>query len=356
MDRLRPWLITLTILSVLLLAGWFLPVQVPRSLDVPGRLLPVQEWLLTRTANGQLAATLRDHRTGAVVSYITTEIERGDALEFALAPAARARRHVDAGDTVGVLSSSEMQRRLAQLEGALQTSEALLQQTRAGEKTAVIDEAQQLLLQAQEQVVRQKQIVERQRQLAAQQLISDEAIEQAESQLRLYELNVAAARARLDALRTGGRPEDIALAQAQVRALRQELNALENRLARSTFVTPIAGPLAHTPSADTLLTVFDTSAFVVVMPVAWAARPQVETGQQVHVQVEGLNAPLAGTVTHIDPVVQQLQRRPFVLVTARLEVTPALLQPGLPVQCRLALPERSLRAVLQQFVHDLVAG
>lgn len=353
MVRFLPWLYALAGGLALFALAWWLPVQVPRSITVPGRVLPVQEWLLTREATGELAATLRDHQTGAVVSYFATEIDRGDALEFNLISSVLRRGYVSAGDTVGLLSSSEVQQRLTQLQGELATSEALLRETLAGEKEAVIDEARQQHLQAQEQVELQRRLVERQRQLAAQDLLAPELLEQSETQLRLYELGVAAAAARLEALRTGSRPEEIARAQAQVQALRNELRAHEQRLALSTLTTPISGPILHAPAPDTLLTVLDTTGYVVTMPLVWFEQNRVRTGQAVRVAVPGWSGTGDGTITHVGAFAWQVQQQPFVMVTARLNENVPGLVAGLHVQCTIPLPGQPLREVLRQVLRDL---
>ena len=352
MPRLLPWLIALTGAALLVGVVWFAPIDVPRTIEAPGRVLPAQEWQLTRDAAGRLTALHRDHRTGAVVSFLTTEIERGDALEFTLADHVGTRTHLAAGDTVGRLASSEHRQRLSRLAGELATSEALLQQTLAGEKAPVIEEAEQELLQAREQLALQERVAERQRQLAREQLLAAEQLEQTETQLRLYRLAVSAAEARLDALRTGARPADVALARARVQALQAELRALEDRLARSILTTPIGGTLVFSSTPDTLLSVVDASSPLVAVPLAWDVASAVAPGQPVLVDGADDGRLGEGRVVAVHPQLHDVNGRSYRLAIAELDLT-APLPPGLRVHCRLPLPALPLRTVAGRFVSAL---
>lgn len=310
----------------------WLPIRIPNGLEVSGRVLPVQAWLLTRDPNGHLVATLHSHRAGAVVAYTAANVERGDLVDLSVDPALLQRGHVAAGDTVGVLLSGEGVYALAQLAGQLLTAEATVRLYETGEKAPLIEEARQRLLRLEEEHTRQAKAVARQQELHARALIPDEELELGTSTLRQMALAVAEAQAHLEAVQTGARPEQVALARAQVQALRDEMQALRQRLARNTFVAPISGPILHTASPDTLLTVADTSGYVVVLPVRWEDRARVAVGQEVRIHTDA--GTVSARIVHRDPAARLFGESAWLLVTAEVVGSPGgLLTPGLRVRC-----------------------
>ena len=81
----RFWHISLaTIIATLALVPGCL--DLPCTIQTPGKVVPRHEWVLMRGPDGQLVSTLSDHLRGRTESYAVTGFERGDCARFQLHP------------------------------------------------------------------------------------------------------------------------------------------------------------------------------------------------------------------------------------------------------------------------------
>ncbi len=324
------------VLAVLVVVGvLLLPSEVAYTIEVTGKVWPAQSWTLVRDGAGSIGGMLHDHAEGTVQSYALNRFERGDFVQLTLQPGLKPDVDVAEGDTIATIFSSTTERELTQLTGELAATLAMLDVQTTGEKAAVVNEAQMQLAQAQEEATQHENILERQRALRAQALISEQELEIAESQHRVFLANIAAAQARLDALQTGEKPEQLSLTRTEVEALRNDIATLNNRLSLYTITAPIAGTVVRSFGSDTLLTVHHMDTFVVVMPVRWEEHLHLTVGADVTVQVAGLAEPIAAQVHQLGDTIHQLNGQSVVLVTALIEDGPRLL-PGTVTRCQIA--------------------
>ena len=210
----------------------FLPVELTDDISVPGRVFPAQEWVVVRDASGAVSATLRDYGSGAVEATYAAEPARGDAVRFRLAPTV-GTGSVEAGDTVGVFVSGEAALRLAALEGQVASAQAEIRLSRAGEKDPLVEAARQEVLRAREALEQARRVGARRCDLAERGVIAVDACEAATSARHLAEAEAAAAAARLEAVQTGARDEEVALAQTRLVALEPSSWSLTRRLTPS---------------------------------------------------------------------------------------------------------------------------
>ncbi len=159
----------------------------------------------------------------------------------------------------------------------------------------------------------------------------------------------AAAEERASTLRQGPRPQEVAAAQAQLRAAEHALSAEGQRLARYEARSPIAGTVLDilaepgdvvAPGAP-VITLADTARPYVDVSVPLGSVASIRPGAPASVRVDGLDRPLPARVEDIG---------------RRTEFTPRYLfsdheRPSLVVRVRLRVddPGRSLRAGLPAF-------
>ena len=319
------------LLAVILLV--FLPIELPYSIEVPGRIVSLKEWVLVRGQDGRLVSTLYDNALGTVESYAVTQVDRGDHVVFKLHPAMVAGASVATGDTVGRIYSNEVDRQLTRLRGELSTERASLRLSRTGEKESVIEEAQLRLLHARKQREQQREEVTRLQALAERKFISDVDMEIAETALRLYEIQVDIAEAQVRTVQTGVREEHVDWVRSRVTALQEEIEMLEKRLAASTLTSPIAGRVPRSFSSDTLAVIQDTTGYVVVLPVKWKDRDHIELKQPVELRLGGFGHSLVGTIESMGNRVHVINGQQIFGVVAIVEAEKGKLAPGLIVRC-----------------------
>jgi hypothetical protein len=338
-------------LLLLLVVGMALaPFEIPCTRGLPGRIAPLREWSLSGAADDRLVAALRDNRTGRVQSLTVHTFSRGDHLNFSLHPALNLRNSVSMGDTVGWLISAELEERLEELRAELASTEALLQAERAARKAPIVDQVRQQLAHAETRVEQQQQRYERRQKLFATGMVPAEELEEEENLLSLYSIQAEIARAELQGALSGASAENVERVQVDIDGLHRRLDLLEERLRVQTLTAPLAGSLSSFFSADTLLVIRDTTAYVARLAVAWREREEIFPGQQLELHLPGGDRVLNGTVELLDDQLYALNGKQMRIGVATVEAEDVRLTPGLAVRCTVALPPVSPVEYLRRFL------
>lgn len=341
------------IMAVVALVGvLLLPISVPLSIVVPGKILPAREWTLIRDQEGSIGAILRDHALGVVQSYTFNRFERGDVIRLTLHPAIRPHLYVEAGDTLASIFSSETQRQLAQLTGELSTILASLDLYATGEKASIVEEARTQLASAEERALQNHRVLARLRTLREQALIAEQDLEVAESQQRVLEADIAAARARLDVVQTGAKPQQLDLTRTEAAALRDEIATLNDRMNLFTITAPISGMIVRSFGNDTLLQMIDMTQYVVVMPVPWSTHRDLVLEQAVDVEVFGISTPVKGRLQQLGDVIHLINGQQVMLVTASIDDAMDM-PPGAMARCTIANGSVPLRQYLRRMAQSV---
>ena len=331
-----------SVLIVAILGIFFLPIEIPYVVSLPGRLYPTQEWFVIKDRDGNLSTSLRDYESGSVHGYLTHRFERGDAVRITFPDHILPHTMVTAGDTVLKIFSNQTQQDLVRLRGELASAEALLALYAAGEKQAVIDEAEMLLQRSLESVEQQTREVDRLRRLWDRQLIAEEEYEIAESQRQLFEADMAVAEARLEAVKTGAKPEQIALTRTEQAALRAEIAQLQHRVNLFAVTTPITGKAVRNSGGDTLLTIQDMSRLSVVLPVPWREHRFLQKDQTFRINLADGETDVTARFLQLGESIQLLNDEQVLLVTGVLDETPEGVFAGALVSCDISLGNTSL--------------
>lgn len=337
------------IIGVMALApGW---LELPCTLEAPGKVVPQREWVLVRGPDGQLISTLSDHLSGRTESCAVVAFDRGDYGTFHLHPTLAIGAAVALGDTIGQIYSHELERQLADLRGQLATELASLALARTGEKESVIQEARLRLEQARLQAEQQRREVTRLQALFDQNLVAGAELEIAMTTLKVQELQFAIAAAQLQTAQTGAREAEVEWIRTRTAALQEELDLLERRAEIATLCAPLRGRFAGAFSGDTLAVIQDTAAYVVLMPVRWTNRSQLAPGQTVELQIEGSAARPTGAIEYLDRIARTaLDGRQFLSARVLVADSTATLVPGLVVRCAIHCPPVSLIEYLWNFL------
>ncbi|NNE48545.1 MAG: hypothetical protein HKN37_17980 [Rhodothermales bacterium] len=325
----------IAVVAVVLLGIIFLPVDVPYNIAVQGRVVPAKEWSLSRSRNDAIETTVRDNERGGVTQYTVNRFAGGDAARLTIEPGLQSGSTVHEGDTVASIYSNEIARQYSELSGRLNMATASLDLYATGEKEAVVEEERVKVLQA-EELSRQHQLeLNRLRRLRSESLISEQELELAESEQRVLEAGVEVARARYESVSSGAKPEQIELTRTEVRSLQEEIDEITERLRLSTITSPLSGRVARSFGADTLVSIYDTTAYVVMMIVPLHRRAVVGIGDTVLVSVAGLADDVSAVVSELGDEVHIAHGQEVLLVHARISNPPRFLFPGSSARCRI---------------------
>lgn len=239
----------------------------PGSVTLPAIALPLKEWTITQPEPDKIATTLTNNLKGTTETFQVIQYNRPEIVRFGFADKVSNGATVQAGQTIARLQSFEEKFRLAQLSGDYEVARNQVELLLAGAKPEVREEAERALEYARKQKETFLPQLERRRQLYAQELITKEELEVAESTFELYQINEQLREANLAALSTGARAEEIRVAEAKVAALEKQVSALEEILGAHEFVSPISGIVVQSQNPTELLKVVKTDTMVLVIPV-----------------------------------------------------------------------------------------
>lgn len=316
------FLSSIGLLAALVAGVLALPVQVPYTVSGTGILLPAQEWMLVRDQDGSVGTILRDNIFSSLRSVDVFRFERGDAVRYRLDPAIGVRSSVAAGDTVLRIRSNETERMLAALSGQVAAAESAVSFYASGEKDAIVARAERNHARYVEEVEQAGREVDRLRRLNDGRVVAERDLEEAESRLHVLEAQAAMANAELTAATTGAKDEQLDLARSEADARRGEMAAVSERLDLMTIRTPISGVAVRSFGADTLLTVRDTTAAVLALPIPWKEAYHLHTDQTVRVRMRNVPVTMDGRLVGLDRTVRRLQGAQVVMATVLVDHPP----------------------------------
>lgn len=347
----RTSILLLVAIGVLVLV--FLPIEIPRSIDMQGRIVPAREWLLVKDATGRIMTLMNDRSRGVTQSFDLNQFEREDAVQVRLASFVQPGASVRAGDTVGVISSSDTERLLAQLQGELDAATAALDVMRTGEKAALVKEAEERLEYARRQLEGHVATVERMRSLRDRGIISSQEFEPIETTGRLHQASLAMAEAQLQTVTTGAKASEIHLGTKNISSLEKQIVALGQKLERYLLCIPFDGVIYTTSTSDTLVLAGESSSYAVVFPVLWKDHRSLKSGMTLSVRVNGVGE-IQGRVASINQFVHSIQGEQFVVATVLLP--PSGLLPGLQATCSVPQEPLVLRSYLGNVFRNMFSS
>ncbi len=159
--------------------------------------------------------------------------------------------HVKPGDLIAVLSDRDLQTNLDKTEAQIREAQARLRMLRAGATSQEIAVAQVGVDKAAEQVKYANRKLERAKLMLDEGLVARSAYEEVEEQTTAASAALLEAKARLDAVINGVRPEQIDGVMAEIDRLATDRRLIERQLQSLRVVSPVAG-IVGTPSRQLL--------------------------------------------------------------------------------------------------------
>ena len=338
-------LVKITIATIALIAIIFLfilPINLPYSIKVPGKVLPQKEWVLSKTDNGMIVTQLINNKTGISEDYFVTQFERGDAVQLNL-NSKKNNFSVSKNDTIGIIHSNEINRELVKLQGKLAETKASLELNLTGNKKSIIDAAKETLAFSKEKSKEQKKILARLKAMFRKNLISKEEYEIAQNESNLNDINISIAQAQLEAVKTGEKPEQVQFINSKILSIENEISVLEKRLNNFVIISPINGTVNQIANSDTILFVADTSEYVILMPVNIKEKEYLKKDISIELQIPYNKKIIEADFYGLNNKVQIFNGTQVIFVKAIVDKNKLDFIPGMYVQCKLNLGSVSIK-------------
>jgi hypothetical protein len=328
----------LTIVLILLLAGLVAGsffISIPYDVHSRGIILPAKEWSLKKSGDGMLVSVYKDNLRNTLTEFSVTEFQRGELAGFRINEKILTQEFINIGDTIGIINSSEEERRHVELVAQLQVQKSLLKVHSTGEKPETVQMAYEAMIRAEHEFETQQKLTGRNEILFNDSVIAAEEYELSHIELLIKQQNRNIARSNFEAVSTGAKEEQLNYLMANINALELQLGQVEERLHSFHIVSPIDGKIigrrAIQPGEEIVISISDNSQRLVILPVEIHQLPYIEAGQHVVLKTGNYGVSFTANIISIDNVVQMVDQRQNVFVTALLDENGHDIIPGMIV-------------------------
>jgi hypothetical protein len=341
----RIYFISLFILSVIFILV-FSEVKIPNSIHTYFEVNPTQKWVLSKGAAGQISSNIIDYKSVVSNNLTVVQFDRGESMNFRLVHSILSNSHLNKGDTVGIINSSELQERITKLEGELLVAKADLTAKSTGQKQALIDEAKNKIRFTEAGIEAKTLLFNRAKEMYKKNYLSKEEFETSLWELRQLKIQNEIHKAQLEVLTTGSKSEELQVLKSAIDSYINEIKLLKDRLNDFVLTAPISGEIIREVSQDTLLIVNNTSQLILTAPIRYEHIQGLSEGQSVRLDLNSAFGEMTGTLVAVSREVKHLNGVQILFCRVLLPSPHAQLVPGLLIQGDIILPNITIRNFL----------
>ncbi len=290
-----------------------------------------------------------------------TEVNLGAKLPGALeSVSVKAGDKVSKGQVVAVISRSDLAAQRERDALGVSKAEAQLADLVSGAREQEINDARAMVGTAQAGYDKAASDYSRTLSLHKSGAVSQADLDKAETTLKISQNQLESAKAKLNLLESGSRPDQISAARIEVERARAVLRSSEMLLEDTKIVSPINGtvvtrnfdPGEYIPAGAAAVTVADLDDLWIKVFVSTDDLPKIRLGQQVSFTVSGVSEIFTGTISEIaskgeftPKTIQTKQERTNIVyaVKIRIDSKNGFFKPGMPADVTIA--NRSRRSL-----------
>jgi hypothetical protein len=329
----------------------FLPIKLHYSFEATAMVYPIQEWQLKRGQDDSYVSELQNFQTNVLSHLKSYKFERGDISEVNFMDGLVSGGYLNSHDTVAYIHSYYIENEINKLLNLKKVEEDALKIQASGEKEALVQQANQRYDFAKREYELANKNYVRQQKLYNDSVISTADFEVYESAYHLAKINVQIAHSDLLALQTGAKQEEINYIQQRIDSYSREIEFLESLKSQYFIVPPISGIVSYNNSVDEILTISDTSQYILKIPVKISNIQYLMEISAIEFSVPGYNDKLDASFINLDENVNLLPNQQMVMAKALISGGQFKLYPGMAVQCKVICDEITLFQYLKRGIH-----
>jgi len=325
-------------------------IKVPHSLNIFAEVHPLQKWQIVKGTDGQLTSALIDFEAGFSNAFGVTQFQRGESMVFSFSESMRNKKEIHAGDSIGVIRSSDVEENIVRLEGELSVAKAELAANKTGEKQPLITEAKNRLEFANAKLGQKKNTFQRNEQLYKKGFLPQENYETDLWEIKQLEIEISIYQSQLEAITSGLKPETIDLLESKITALTNELDALKKRSNNFVVISPINGIVSRSFSSDTILSIINLDKVVMNVPLKIAYMHTLKEGKPVSVKFNNYSDDFQARLLALSNEVKMLNNEQVIVAAILINNSEKQLLPGMIVQGTLRLGSISVWNYLSSYI------
>lgn len=285
---------------------------------------------------------LQNFQTNVLSHLKSYKFERGDISEVNFDENLSAGDFVRKKDTLAYIHSYFINNEIAKLENLKRVEENAMEVYNTGEKQELIDQAEQQYDYALSEKDLASKKFQRHKKLYNDSVISEAEYEMYESAFKLSEINAEIAFNEIQTLKTGVKKEEIDYIQQKIDSYSREIEILESLKQQYYLVSPINGLVSYNNILDGIMTISDTSKYILKIPVKVRNIQYINQLTAIKFSVPGYDDEKDASYISLDENVNILPNQQMVIAKAVIGGGNLKLYPGLAVQCVVICDEITL--------------
>jgi putative peptide zinc metalloprotease protein len=351
----KPLRLTIYVLLATALILTLFVVPFPHRIAGEVTVRPIEEFSLSLNNLGYLESRYRKGGANpdSKVSLIQMSSNNIDVLD--LLPLVRDGQRVSAGDTIAILTSSQVTKEIVAGTSEMERLEGQLQLLKALPKKEEIAQAEAEVVASKAAHDQQARELKRVKDLADKHLISTEQVEAAQSAADIAKAELANKRSRLAFLKSPPRPEEEAVLRSAIDKQRANLGFLKAQKDAQQIVSPVNGIAACNRAADRIMTVVNKEQVEVLVPVSDFDINLVRLDQRVKLKVRSFSGTVfEGRVVHLPQGASNQGSGAYFLVSAVVDNQNATLDEGMTGFTKIQIGKTSLARLIARKVASWV--
>lgn len=328
----------------------FLPIKMNYSFEATAMIYPQKEWFLKRGQDDSYVTEMQNYETNVLSHIKSYKFERGDISEVIIDDDIISGDIVIKGDTIALIHSYFIENELIRLENLKAVEEGNLRASMVGEKEAMINQAEQQYNFAKRQLELEEKNFNRNLKLYNDSIISSAEFDIYENAYQLAAINVEIAYNELESAKTGVKQEEVNVIQQQIDSYNREIATL-SKLKQQYYVTvPIGGLVNFNQVIDGILTVSDTTKYILKIPVKVNNVQYLDRITGIRFSIPGYDDKVDASFIDLDENVSLFSDQQLVMAKALISGGHFKLYPGMAVQCNVYCDRITLLGFLRRSI------
>ena len=342
-DFMKPKkIITYSVLTIILLLFLFL-VKMELKVGSSCEIKALEYFTLRNSPDGTVTSELFRGGTEEKKSVDLLKLYTTDFTSLNLMTKVKEGQRVEKEETVAELYSTSYLSNLVQARENLKRAEDNYSLLQKGARQEAIQQVEDKVAQIQSELGLKEKELKRFSDLHEKNLISNQELEKVQTEYSILANQLSIARNELKIMKNGTRPEELSMAQSDIRRLEARIKFLESQVSASQIKSPIHGVVTSISYDGNLLSIANLDTMRVLIQVSEKNLDVLKEGLLVKLKVRSY--PLLsfwGKVTKISQMADMGGPKKIFPVTCKIENKGHPLKPGMSGYAKIYCGKRSI--------------
>jgi putative peptide zinc metalloprotease protein len=342
-DLMKPKkIITYSALIIVLFLFLFL-VKMELKVGSPCEIFALESYTLKSFPDGTVTEELFQGGSEEKKSVDLLKLYTTDFTTLNLVTKVKEGQKVEAEETVAELYSPSYLSNLAQAKENLKRAEDNYALLRKGARKEAIQQAEDKVAQIESELGLKEKELKRFSDLHEKNLISNQELEKVQTEYSILGNQLGIAQNELKIMKNGSRPEELSMAQSDIRRLGARIEFLESQVSASQIKSPIRGVVTSISYDGNLLSIANLDTMRVLIQVSEKNLEVLKQGLLVKLKVRSYPfLSFWGKVTKISQMADVGGPKKIFPVTCKIENKDYLLKPGMSGYAKVYCGKRSI--------------